>query len=209
MLVFSKAKLVWLSVPKTGSTAYIDALSSAASLVVRDPPELKHAPVFRYNRFFRPALEKFIGEGIDVMAVMREPLDWLGSWYRYRRRPFAKGRANSTHDVSFDDFVQAYIKGDRPGFANVGSQAKFLEPQRNGTGITHLFRYEDQDGLRRFLQARLQLEIHTERTNVSPDIELEITSKTKERFDRKCHRELMLWNSIGANGAYTPLPTTD
>ena len=207
MLVFQKAKLVWLSVPKTGTTAYADALAPVASMVVRDPPELKHAPLFRYNRFFRPALEKFIGEDIEVMAVMREPLDWLGSWYRYRRRDSMKGHPNATHAISFDDFVQAYMKGNRPAFANVGSQARFLEPQRNGTCISHLFRYEDQDGLRSFLQNRLNIEIRTERSNVSPDIDLQLSPATKARFHRKFSRDMALWNGIGANGSYRPLPS--
>src|SRR5680860_1454854 len=70
MLVFSKHKLVFLSVPKTGTTAWQAALGPHASMVISDPPELKHAPVFRYNRFFRPALEKFIGEDLHVIAVI-------------------------------------------------------------------------------------------------------------------------------------------
>lgn len=204
MLVFSKANLVFLSVPKTGTTAWQAALEPLATMVVRDPPELKHAPVFRYNRFFRPMLEKFVGEDLTVLAVMREPVDWLGSWYRYRQRPFLKGHRTSTEGVSFDEFVLAYMKGDRPAFANVGSQAKFLEPSRNGTAATHLFRYEDQAGLRRFLEARLGAVEPTGRMNVSPEIPLELSPDVAERFRRKCAQEFALYDSIGENGAYTP-----
>ncbi|MEC8294742.1 MAG: gamma-glutamyl kinase, partial [Pseudomonadota bacterium] len=53
MLVFWKQNLVFLSVPKTGTTAYEKALAPLASMSVQDPPELKHAPLYRYNRFFR------------------------------------------------------------------------------------------------------------------------------------------------------------
>ena len=99
MLVFAREKLVFLSVPKTGTTAWQAALEPLATMMVRDPPELKHAPVFRYNRFFRPMLEKFVGEGLTVLAVMREPVDWLGSWYRYRQRDFLAGRPTSTQGI--------------------------------------------------------------------------------------------------------------
>ena len=58
MLIFWKARLVLLAVPKTGTSAYEAALAPHAAIVVSDPPELKHAPVYRYNRFFRPMLEK-------------------------------------------------------------------------------------------------------------------------------------------------------
>lgn len=172
---------------------------------MRDPPELKHAPVFRYNRFFRPALEKFAGEGFDVLAVMRDPIDWLGSWYRYRRRDGMEGAKNSTHEVSFDAFVQAYMQGDRPAFANVGSQAKFLEPQKNGTAVTHLFRYEDQAGLDAFLSQRLGLEIDTKRLNASPPGDTPLTDKTEARFRQKFAAEFRLYDGIGEGGAYTPL----
>lgn len=206
MLVFSKAKLVFLSVPKTGSTAYQAALAPHAAMVVTDPPELKHAPVFRYNRFFRPALEKFIGAPLDVVAVMREPVDWLGSWYRYRRRPFLQGQRKSTRDMSFDAFVDAYTRGEKPPFANVGSQAKFLEPQKNGTAVTHLFRYEDQAGLRAFLQDRLGVTIDMlDRENVSPPMPLELSDATRAKLHRKCPQEFELYHAIGAAGAYTPL----
>ncbi len=205
MLVFSKEKLVFLSVPKTGTTSYQDALGARASLVVREPPELKHAPVFRYNRFFRPALEKFCGEGFDILAVMREPVDWLGSWYRYRRRPGQEGTRTSTHDLSFDDFVLAYMKGNRPAFANVGSQTKFLEPQKNGTSVTHLFQYEDQRGLAEFLKKRLKTDIFTRKLNQSPVLELSLSADVEAKLRRKCAAEFALYESIGFNGAYMPL----
>jgi len=206
MLVFSSAKLVFLSVPKTGSTAYERALAPHASMVVSAPPELKHAPVFRYNRFFRPMLEKFVGPELTVLAVMREPLDWLGSWYRYRRRAELRGHPNGTHDVDFDGFVQAYMQGRKPPFADVGAQAKFLEPAGNGTAVTHLFRYDDAQGLRDFLARHLRVEVKPDRMNRSPAQPLEISQETRRKFRRKCAADHRLWASIGPGGAYTPQP---
>lgn len=196
MLVFAKAKLVFLSVPKTGTTAWEKALAPVADMAILDPPELKHAPVFRYNRFFRPMIDKFIGEDIEVVATIREPISWLGSWYRYRRRPFMQGRPNHTFDVSFDEFVDAYTQGERPGFANVGSQAKFVEPSRNGTAVTRLFRYEEQDVLHRFLESRLDQKITLGRENVSPQMDLTLSPKIEAKLRRKCAAEFDLWEGI-------------
>lgn len=206
MLVFVRERLVLLSVPKTGTSALQAALAPHAALVVRDPPELKHAPVFRYNRFFRPMLEKFASDRMDVLAVMREPISWLGSWYRYRRRPFIQGHPNATHGLSFDAFVAGYLHGVRPAYADVGSQAKFLEPQRNGACVTHLFRYEDQAGLTAFLEDRLQIPVTTERLNASPALPLTLSAGTEQRLRRKCAHEFALWEGIGSAGAYKPLP---
>lgn len=193
---------MFLSVPKTGTTAYEAALAPHAAMAILDPPELKHAPVFRYNRYFRPAIEKFMGDGFDVLAVMREPIDWLGSWYRYRRRPFMKGQPNATFDISFDAFVDAYCQGQRPGFANVGAQSKFLEPQKNGTCVTHLFAYEDQAGLRNFLQSRLDLAFELERLNESPDQEITLSPKIEVKLRRKFEGEFTLYESISPGGKY-------
>ncbi|QYX58387.1 gamma-glutamyl kinase [Roseovarius sp. SCSIO 43702] len=204
MLVFSKAKLVFLSVPKTGTTAYQAALGPHASMVVSDPPELKHAPVFRYNRFFRPALEKFIGPDLEVIAVMREPVSWLGSWYRYRQRPAMRNHPNSTAGMSFDAFVEGYLQGKRPGFANVGSQAKFMEPQKNGTAVTRLFRYEDQRALTAFLEDRLGCRVETPVLNASPRAALELSRGVETRLRRKCAAEFALHDSIHDDGRYTP-----
>lgn len=201
MLIFSKARLVFLSVPKTGTTAYESALAPLADMVIANPPELKHAPVYRYNRFFRPMVDKFIGEDVEILAVVREPVSWLGSWYRFRQRPFMEGRPNATHGLSFDDFVEGYCKGQRPGFANVGSQAKFLEPAGNGTGATRLFRYEDQAGLRAFLEARLDTTFETTRENVSPEMPLSLSPGVEAKLRRKHPEDFALHDAIPVSGA--------
>lgn len=185
MLIFFKERLVLLSVPKTGTTAYQSALSKRADIVVSNPPELKHAPIFRYDRFFRPIFAKMFDVDMEIMAVVREPVDWLGSWYRYRQRPFLDGKPNSTSGLSFDEFVTAYSQGKRPDYANVGSQARFLTPRPNGAAIRHLFKYENQPAIRSFLENRLQTEINLERENVSPMMPLDLSPEVHERFRRK------------------------
>ncbi|MCX7559823.1 gamma-glutamyl kinase [Sulfitobacter sp. F26204] len=196
MLVFYKERLAFLSVPKTGTTAYEAALAPRADLVISEPPMLKHAPVYRYNRFIRPMFERVCNVELEVMAVMREPVSWLGSWYRYRQRPFMEGKPNSTHGISFDDFVLAYMKGDKPGFADVGSQFQFMKTQPNGTGVTHFFRYEDQPRLKSFLQDRLKFEFSLAQENVSPKLTLSLSEDVARRFRKKCAEEFDLYASI-------------
>jgi len=98
--LFWKEKLSLLSVPKTGTTAIEAALAHKASMSVSDPPELKHAPVYRYNRFFRPMFEKACKAEMETFAMMQEPISWLGSWYKYRQRPFLYGSPKSTAQIS-------------------------------------------------------------------------------------------------------------
>lgn len=196
MLVFFKERLALLSVPKTGTTAYQTALAARADMVISDPPLLKHAPVYRYNRFIRPMFLNVCDAEMELVAVMRDPVSWLSSWYRYRQRPFMVDKPNNTHGITFNDFVEAYMKGKRPGFAEVGSQFKFLERQPNGTGVTHLFRYEDPRRLQGFLEDRLDIKLNLARENVSPDIEVTLSPDIEERFRRKCADEFALYDSI-------------
>ncbi|WP_037227353.1 hypothetical protein [Roseobacter sp. GAI101] len=196
MLVFFKERLAFLSVPKTGTTAYETALAPRADMVISEPPMLKHAPVYRYNRFVRPMFLKVCDAELELMAVMREPISWLGSWYRYRRRPFMQGKPNATFDVTFDEFILAYMKGKKPGFADVGSQLNFMAAQPNGTGITHYFRYEDQPRLQAFLQDRLGVTLDLKRENESPKMELSLSADVEDRFRRKFAEEFALYDSI-------------
>ncbi|MCE0506534.1 gamma-glutamyl kinase [Roseivivax sp. GX 12232] len=200
MLVFWKARLVMLAVPKTGSTAYARALGPHAGMVVSDPPELKHAPVYRYNRFFRPMFAKMGAEEMEVVAVIREPISWLGSWYRYRQRPFLDGKRVSTRDLSFDAFVDAYCRGERPPFASVGSQAKFVEPRPNGTEVTRFFRYEDQGRIVAFLEDRLGISLDLPRENVSPRRDLALSPEIEAKLRRKCAADFALWEGIAPQG---------
>ncbi|WP_170760070.1 sulfotransferase family 2 domain-containing protein [Ruegeria lacuscaerulensis] len=186
MLVFYKERLAFLAVPKTGSTAYHSALSDRADFVVTGPPDLKHAPVRRYDRFFQNIFRKMYDTEMEIMAVVREPIDWLGSWYRFRSRSDRIGHPHSTRDLSFDEFVQAYMQNPRPEFADVGSQNQFFRTRSNGCGASHVFKYENQDRILDFLQDRLNMQIDLKQENTSPKRDLFLSPETEEKF-RKLH----------------------
>lgn len=197
MLVFYKERLAFLAVPKTGSTAYQVALSDRADIVIKNPPDLKHAPVYRYNQFFHAMFRRVCDTEMDVMAVMREPISWLGSWYRYRQRPILDGTPNSTKNMSFDDFISAYCKGKgRPSFANVGSQSKFLEPRPEGASVKYLFRYEDPARINVFLEDRLNIKLDLQQVNVSPQADLTLSKPIEAKLRQRWASEFELYESI-------------
>ena len=197
MLVFWTEKLVFLAVPKTGTTALEGTLAPRASMVLRDPPHLKHSPLYRYRRFMEPFLEKAGGQEMETMAVIRHPVDWLSSWFRYRNRDGLVGKPNSTRDVSFDDFVDAYCKGKPPSFANVGFQSKFVLDGEGERAVDHLFRYEDQPRLIAFLEDRLSMKIELPRLNVSPSFEVSLSPKIEDKLRRKRAEEFTVWDMAG------------
>jgi hypothetical protein len=195
MLVFYDQRLVILATPKTGSTAIASALESLAQVSIQRPPVLKHTNVHRYHRFVGPYLAAASGDRFTVVALMRDPRDWLGSWYRYRQRDIVTDPNKQTNKVSFDDFVTGWCADPQPEFAAVGSQARFLAPN-NGTRVDHLFRYEAIEGFVEFLEDRLGCEIVLPRLNVSPAASLDLAAATEARLKVTAARDFDLYQAV-------------
>ncbi len=195
MLLFWNERLVFLAVPKTGTTALEGALAPRASMVLRDPAILKHTPLYRYRRFLEPYFGKAGPMDIETLAVTRQPIDWLGSWYRYRLRDDLVGHPNSTRNVSFDDFVREFCKDKPAPFAAVGAQARFVLNGDGTVGVTHLFRYEAQARLIAFLEDRLKISITLKQLNVSPKADLVLSPKVEAILRRKRADEFAVWEA--------------
>lgn len=187
------------SVPKTGTSAIDQVLAPHADVAITGPPILKHLPVYRYNRFITPLWEAVEAEEFETFAMIREPLDWLGSWYRFRTRPNLNGKANSTLHVTFDEFVGEALKGKPAAFANVGSQEKFLSGGLGHNGVDHLFQYEQMPLALAFLQKRLRIDMTLSQVNTSPTMPLRLGDKITEKFHRKKAAEIALWQSAMRN----------
>ena len=192
MLVFWKQATVLLAVPKTGTTALETALAPIADAAIVNPPGLKHCSVSKYRRSLAPFFERDGRHPMELVAVMREPIEWLGSWYRYRARPALAGRANSTAEIDFDTFVAAYLSEEPPDFARVGSQARFLDG-----GVDHLFRHDRIDDLVRFLESRLGRAITLPTLNASPPRAITLADEMRERLLEERRADFDLWQSLG------------
>lgn len=194
MLVFWEPRLVFLATPKAGSTALAAALESLAAVSIQRPPVLKHTTVHRYRRFVGPYLEAASKADWTVVALMREPRDWLGSWFRFRQREETEAR-KSTRGMTFDDFVRAWCSDPRPECADVGSQERFLRP-RQGAGVDRLFRYEDIGTFVHFLEDRLGCEIILPRLNVSPPGLTELSPETEALLHKAAAADFALYQSL-------------
>lgn len=195
MLVFWEQRLAILATPKTGSTAIEAALESLAAVSILRPPALKHTNVRRFHRFIGPYLEASAQEPFTVVALMREPRDWLGSWYRYRQRDDIPDHRKSTADMSFDAFVTAWCATPRPAYADVGSQARFLSPAE-GRGADRIFRYENIETFIDFLEDRLDFQIILPRLNVSPSAPMDLSPETERKLAEAAAEDFRLYASL-------------
>lgn len=195
MLIFWEQRLALLATPKTGTTAIAAALESLADVSIQRPPELKHTNARRFRRFIAPFLEQVSKQPFTLVGVMREPRDWLSSWYRYRQRSGIPNKNNSTRGMSFDAFVRAHCCENPPAYAAVGSQANFLRPE-NAQGADHLFRHDKIEDLVLFLESRLNFEIVLPRLNVSPKSDTEMTKDTEAVLQRFAQRDFELYDEL-------------
>jgi len=196
MLVFFKSRLALLAMPKTGSTALETAFGGYADIQFSGEPRNKHMPLRKFERFMRPYLSTLELDQIETACAMREPMAWLGSWYRYRARAALNGHANSTAGLSFETFVQDYMHPDPPPHAQIGSQARFVTNKSGAVGVDHLYAYEDFGSFTGFLSARLGQRIEPARVNASPDMDIGLSTGTAQALRAHLAPEYAIYDRI-------------
>jgi len=196
MMVFLRQKLVFFATPKTASTSIEKALGSSCDIRISKVPNAKHTPFRKYERLLKPFIMSLTHDEPDTVAVIREPIEWLGSWYRYRSRDALSGHQNSTTGVTFNQFVESYLSETPEPFARVGSQSKFMADKDENMGLSHLFRYEDMSGLVRFLQLRLNKQFELERKNVSPSADLKLATSLQSELEKALAQDFEIYERL-------------
>lgn len=197
MMIFWNAGLAVLSVPKTGTHAWQAALSDKADIVMRHPQSMKHMPARRFRRELLPLIDPDRKRNLAMVAVMREPIDWLGSWYRYRSRSKLLGDPRSTAGISFDEFITGYLSDNPPSYAALGSQARFVSNKQGKVIVKHLFAYERPQILHAFLADKLGFDIpELPRLNVSPDGDLNLSDEMRAALQSRLAADFELHSSL-------------
>lgn len=196
MLIFWDQRLVFLAAPKTGSTAIEVALESLASAGMQRPAPLKHMTATQYRRHLAPLLENSAGAHFTTVALMREPIEWLRSWYRFLQRDDLDDPDHPMRALTFDGFAQAYMAAPRPPHAQIGSQTDFL-CDGGAPVVDHIFRYEDMDAFVRFLEDRLDCAITLPRVNVPPAADVQLSPQNEVRLRSAMAEDFVLYDQLG------------
>jgi hypothetical protein len=207
MLIFWKERLVFLANTKTGSTSVERALEAMAHVSVQRPPALKHLTAVQYRDTLAPLLRGLTGDGFTTVALMREPVDWLGSWYRYRQRDDIPYAPASTENLDFAAFVADYLDGSVPGIVGdggpvagpLGSQADFLCDSAGTRLVDRVFRYENIAGFLRFLEDRLECEVTLPHLNVSPKGRMHLPDPLRNRLLDRFAADYAVYSAIAGH----------
>jgi hypothetical protein len=195
MLISTRHKLAYLALPKTGTSSVEAALEPLCDIRYVGSPRVKHMTMHSFERFVLPYLRR-IGIGdTETVCVVREPVDWLGSWYRYLGRKQFRRSPRSTLGISFATFVEGYLASPQPAYATLGRPSRFVVGRT--TRVTHLYRYEDLPKLVEFLSDRFGTRLELPNRKVSPKAELDLPPALRSRLETERAEEFELYASLG------------
>lgn len=197
MLIFWEQRLVFLATPKAGSSAVETALEPLASVVMQRPAELKHMSAVDFHRHIGPCLSERAGAEFTTVALMREPIEWLRSWYRFRLRDDYDDPRHPMSNLSFDAFARDYISTPQPAHAAVGTQSEILTDANGKLLVDQVFRYEAIDQFVQFLEDRLDCAITLPRVNVPPAVDVKLSPQTEAALRITMTRDIELYRAIG------------
>lgn len=166
MLISVDKRLVVFSMPKCGSIALVSSLAPHFGAAFKGPEQMKHTPFVKYQKFIRPYLATFTSEPFETVCLFREPLDWLGSWWRYRMRPEAETKGTSTKGLSFDAFLEGNLAGSGPA-THTGRQSRFVSDAKGALGVDRIYRYENIAACCDYICDRLEVSVELPRLNAS------------------------------------------
>lgn len=196
MLIFWKQRLAFLATPKAGSSAIEAALEPLAELAVTRPPELKHVSARDFRTHFAPFLSAQAGAPFTTIALMREPIDWLRSWYRFRLFDGGASDPALASAYSFEQFVRDFMAGPKPGSIDIPTQAEFLCDASGTPLVDRIFPYERIGDFVHFLEDNLDFAITLPRVNVPPAADVGLSAETEVALRETMARDLALYAQI-------------
>lgn len=185
MMISIEHKIAFLAMTKTASTSIQQALNPHCDIVFRFNPGVKHISYRKYQRFVQPYLENLGYADIETTCVIREPIDWLFSWYKYRSRDEISKMPQSTKDISFDEFVAKYLDAPEKE-KGIGRPSRFIAMHKSDLRVDHIYKYENLPLYRDFLETRFGRSFTFEHMNASPthnfSLAPDLTARLQEYF---------------------------
>ncbi|NNC90710.1 MAG: hypothetical protein HKN82_19810 [Akkermansiaceae bacterium] len=177
MIIGLRNGFVFICMPKCASNSVEEMLGPWSDWAIVQQPPLRHLTYRQYNTYLKPLLDD-VYDTVDLQTVclMREPVSWLYSWYRFGSRqqlqnPSHPNHAHSTAHLGFDEFVEGYIAPERAAFAeNIPRQCDFVCDEDGNLKVDHLFKYEEISTLVRHFEKLLGAELQLGHLNVSPQV---------------------------------------
>lgn len=196
MLINTKHKFVLFATHKNASSSLEVTLKPHCEIQLVGQANVRHINFREYEKFILPLLaKKFKEQKFNTICIVREPLDWVHSWYKYRKRYFLQQSKDltfssySTVGLTFNEFVEGYLSDPQPEFARISNQSDFLKNSKGIIELDSYFKYEDLNLIVDYFSYRIGKKLKIPNLNVSPNYEIK-NLKISRLYDI-LHRKLM------------------
>ena len=202
MIISIRHGFAFLCTPKGASTSVEAALRPFADLVIGGTPGLKHTNAREYYRFVKPLIEKKHPQAqVTTVCIMREPLEWVHSWYRYRAREQLSNPENPFHNnytgnISFEQFVEELLSPAPRSFAKVGCQSTFFCDTDGSMLVDRIYPFPHLGALALFLAEKIGSPITLPHKNASQPDTLSLSPGLRERFTSAYARDYEIYQAL-------------
>lgn len=207
MLALPAHGFVMLSLPKCASTSLVHAIAGPAEMVLRINPKLKHINCAQFHELMVPVLRKggYHREDYELVSLFREPVEWLESWWRYRKRPalVQENAGRYTGDQSFEQFTVDYLER---GQKVRGRPARFIALGDSfEVGVDRLFALERPEAWQGWISEKLGKPLTFGTDNVSTvRPKPELTEATRTRLESYFAPEYDIYSHLRETGTWAP-----
>ncbi len=171
-------------------------------------PNLKHIRYHLMDSFIFPLLASSHVKKPFIFAVMREPVSWVESWYRFRGRdelapPSHPQHHNYSGHLSFPEYVEAVLQPKPPSYARIHSQFHYIRAHDGSVGVDLIIPLEQVNSHVPTLLAKYNIRVANpdERKNVSEKREAAaLPAPLKARLQAHLRKDVELYNASFETG---------
>ncbi len=164
----------------------------------------RHMSAYNYQ-----AVKSFLDEAIpdnqiESFCLVREPIDWVFSWYRFRQRDELKdinhiGYKSSTAYLSFNEFVDGVLQNPKRKPFNIRNQRCHLEID-GYVGVDRVFDFNRMDLVQKYLSEKIGQQIELPVKNVSPKREFELDSSLEGELKDRFEEDISFYRKVSKLG---------
>ncbi len=142
-----KKGIGFICIPKCGSTTVERFMRPSCDFSLSGNPQLKHIRYEQVQENIWPLLAQLHLKVPYTFAVMREPVSWVESWYRFRARaelapPDHPQHHNFTGHMTFAEYVEAVLQPRPPSYARIHSQFYYVRNKAGEVGVDKIIPLE-------------------------------------------------------------------
>lgn len=209
MQLSTRFGFAFLSMPKCASSAIEAAIKPLCNINYLGHPLLKHINADHFDRYVRPLHAELLPQShIETFCLMREPLSWIESWYRYRSRkelsnPQHKAHKNYTGQITYNEFIHAFLLNRSiPSYAKLSNQIQFVLLNNNLIGVDRIFPMERMDLVSEYIAEKTGKNITIKPMNTSPEKQIVLADDLKEELMKYFEQDLKLYEIVMKNGSF-------